>query len=191
MEYKSTQVKQKSQARRGAAFNGHGRLKFAFKSENGKFNYGLKYGKCLKLREGSAFRSLKGDFVDDHLQGWVLIGNADDSSTIVHVKDNRPVGIVRTFVNDKLVNVTNVKGEGRQALADAADSGDDTSIMQARPSGARRRLGAGIASTTRPATTSAPCTRERPSPGRSSSTASLSIACTCMTVGRWPRSRPQ
>ena len=56
-----------SRSKAGKVFDGLSSLTFARNFENGKFKFGFKYGKCLKLFRNS-IRQIKGKFLKDSLE---------------------------------------------------------------------------------------------------------------------------
>ena len=99
-------------------FNGSGIISFPkTDSANGKFKHGMRFGKCLSLPPFLADARLlriSGKFVEDKLEGRVILEFVDEVITVGHAVDNRLVGVVRNFAVQKpgvvLQNITDAHG---------------------------------------------------------------------------------
>ncbi len=84
-------------AKRGAPFSGRAVLTFARPGGEHGFKDGFKTGKCLRPDHSPAVKSLSGQFVDDALEGRVVMEFFDDSITVGFARRNRLIGAVRSF----------------------------------------------------------------------------------------------
>ena len=89
-------------------FNGLISLTFASpKSKNEKYNFGMRSGKCLKLSITSV-QKISGTFVNDNLEGEILITLVDKSFIKAFAFNGKLVGVKRHFGEDKsMLSITN------------------------------------------------------------------------------------
>ena len=86
------QTKGGKKTKRGAPFNGHSVLSF-----HSSFNDGVRTGKCLKPYRDDVL-SISGKFINNKLEGHVLIELAENKVTVGHATKNRIMGVVRNFL---------------------------------------------------------------------------------------------
>ena len=119
------QIKGGKKFKKNSQFNGFpGVFHMSKGNENGKFNFGLRFGKCIDIDDtiealsSERIAKISGHFVNDKLQGRVVIETRSGLQTVGFAHDGVLLGILRNFQHGgsgtekslRLSNVTDVDG---------------------------------------------------------------------------------